>query len=125
MKSDRQELAETMRMNNFDVDADLKKYTYAVYILQALSFLVLFTAIIGLIINYIKDDDAAGSWLQSHFQWQKNTFWFGLLWIVLGTLTTPILIGYAVLGVTSIWLIYRIAKGWIFLVDGKALYRDI
>ena len=114
-----------MRMNNFNVDADLKKYTYAVYILQALSFLVLFTAIIGLIINYIKDDDAAGSWLQSHFQWQKNTFWFGLLWIVLGTLTTPILIGYAVLGVTSIWLIYRIAKGWIFLVDGKALYRDI
>ncbi len=114
-----------MRMNNFDVDAELKKYTYAVYILQALSFVVLFTAIIGLIINYIKDDDAAGCWLQTHFHWQKNTFWFGLLWIVLGTLTTPILIGYVVLGVTSIWLIYRIAKGWIYLVDGKALYRDI
>lgn len=113
-----------MRMNNIDVDAELKKYTYAVYILQALAFLVLFTAIIGLIINYIKDDDVAGCWLQTHFQWQKNTFWYGLLWIVLGTLTTPIFIGYAVLGVTSIWFIYRIAKGWIYLVDGKELYRD-
>lgn len=114
-----------MRMNNLNVDADLKKYTYAVYILQALAFLMLFTAIIGLIINYIKGDDVAGCWLQTHFQWQKNTFWYGLLWIVLGTLTAPILIGYAVLGFTTIWLIYRIAKGWIYLVDGKALYRDV
>ncbi len=111
-------------MSSFDVDADIKKYTYAVYILQALSFLVLFTAILGIIINYVKDDDASGSWLQSHFVWQKNTFWFGLLWIVLGTLTAPILIGYVVLGFTSIWLIYRIAKGWIYLVDGKELYRS-
>lgn len=111
-------------MNIPDVDAELKKYTFAVYILQALSFLVLFTAIIGIIVNYIKDDDVAGSWLQSHFIWQKNTFWYGLLWIVLGTLTAPFIIGYAVLGLTTIWLIYRIAKGWIYLVDGKALYLN-
>ena len=111
-------------MNTHDVDAELKKYTFAVYILQALSFLVLFTAIIGVIVNYIKDDDVGGSWLQSHFIWQKNTFWYGLLWIVLGTLTAPFIIGYAVLGFTTIWLIYRIAKGWIYLVDGKALYLN-
>ena len=111
-------------MNSVDVDADIKKYTYAVYILQALSFLVLFTAIIGVVVNYIKDDDVQGSWLQSHFIWQKNTFWYGLLWIVLGSLTAPILIGYVVLGITTVWLIYRIAKGWIYLVDGKQLYRN-
>jgi uncharacterized membrane protein len=35
----------------------------------------------------------------------------------------PILIGYGVLGVVTIWLIYRIARGWIFLVDGKEMYR--
>ncbi len=111
-------------MSTFEINAGIKKYTYAVYILQALSFLVLFTAIIGVIINYIKDDDVSGSWLQSHFIWQKNTFWFGLLWILLGTFTTPILIGYVVLGFASIWLIYRIARGWIYLVDGKELYRN-
>ena len=44
-------------MNIVDVDAQIKKYTYAVYILQALSFLVLFTAVLGVILNYIKDDD--------------------------------------------------------------------
>ncbi len=111
-------------MNINDVDADIRKYTYTVYILQALSFLTLITAVIGLIINYVKADDVQGSWLQSHFAWQKNTFWYALLWIVLGYLTIPIIIGYAVLGFTTIWLIYRIAKGWIYLVDGKQLYLD-
>ena len=102
--------------------AELKKYAYSIYILQALSFVLMFTAIIGVIINYIKDDDVRGSWLESHFRWQKATFWYGLLWTLLGVLTSPILIGYAVLGVVMIWLIYRIARGWIYLVDGKEMY---
>ncbi len=85
---------------------------------------MLITAVLGIIINYVKDEDVKGSWLESHFQWQKNTFWYGLLWIVLGTLTTFLLIGYLVLAAVVIWLIYRIAKGWIYLVDGKELYLD-
>jgi uncharacterized membrane protein len=104
--------------------AELKKYTYAVYILLALSFITLITPIIGVIINYVKDEDVRGSWLESHFRWQKATFWYGLLWAVLGVLTTPLLIGYGVLAVVTIWLIYRIARGWIFLVDGKEMYRE-
>lgn len=100
----------------------LKKYTYSVYILQALSFLTLITAILGVIVNYVKDEDVRGSWLQSHFRWQKATFWYGLLWTVLGVLTTPFLIGYVVLMAVTIWLIYRIARGWIYLVDGKEMY---
>ena len=63
---------------------ELKKYTYAVYILQALSFVLLITAPIGVIVNYVKDDEVRGSWLESHFRWQKATFWYGLLWTLLG-----------------------------------------
>jgi len=85
---------------------------------------LLITAVLGIIINYVKDEDVKGSWLESHFQWQKNTFWYALLWIVLGTLTTFLLIGYLLLAAVVIWLIYRIAKGWIYLVDGKELYLD-
>ncbi len=92
--------------------------------MQALSFVLLITAALGIIINYVKDEDVKGSWLESHFQWQKNTFWYGLLWTVLGVLTTFLLIGYLVLVAVAIWLIYRIAKGWIYLVDGKELYLD-
>lgn len=102
--------------------AENKKYVFSVYILQALSFVLGITAIIGVIINYIKDDDIKGSWLESHFIWQKRTFWYGLLWVVLGTLTTAFLIGWLVLFITTFWLIYRIAKGWIYLVDNRELY---
>ena len=80
------------------------------------------TAVIGLIVNYIKDEDVRGSWLESHFAWQKTTFWYGLLWTLLGVLTTPLLIGYGVLTVVTIWLVYRIARGWIYLYDGKEMY---
>ena len=102
--------------------AELKKYAYSVYILQALAFVVFVTAVIGLIVNYIKQDDVRGSWLESHFRWQKATFWYGLLWIVIGISTTWIFIGYPVLAGVIIWLIYRIARGWIYLVDGKQMY---
>ncbi|MDJ0881525.1 MAG: hypothetical protein QNJ56_07720 [Gammaproteobacteria bacterium] len=99
-----------------------KKYVFSVYILQALSFVLGITAIIGVIINYIKEDDLKGSWLESHFIWQKRTFWYGLLWVVLGSLTTAVLIGWLVLFMVTCWLIYRIAKGWIYLVDNRELY---
>jgi uncharacterized membrane protein len=105
-------------------DQELKKYVFAVYILQALSFLFLVTSVAGVIINYIKDDDVRGSWLESHFIWQKRTFWYGLLWITLGYLTWSILISRLLLAVVPFWLIYRIAKGWVYLVDGKELYTN-
>lgn len=104
---------------------ELRKYAFSVYILQALGFLTLITPMIGVIINYIKDEDVRGSWLESHFRWQKATFWYGLLWIVLGSLTAWILIGYLVLTGVTIWLIYRIARGWIYLVDGKEMYPQL
>ena len=103
------------------MDPNLKKYTYTVYILQALSFPLLITALLGIIINYVKDEDVKGSWLASHFEWQKKTFWYALFWTILGVLTTFLWIGYFVLGFVMVWLIYRIAKGWIYLVDGKEL----
>ena len=102
--------------------AELKKYAFSVYILQALSFVLVITSVIGLVINYLKEDEVRGSWLESHFRWQKSTFWYGLLWTVLGFISLPILVGYLVLPAVSLWLIYRIARGWIFLVDGKEMY---
>ena len=83
--------------------------------------MLLITLVLGIIINYIKDEDVKGSWLESHFEWQKKTFWYALFWTVVGVLTSFILVGYFVLGFVVFWLIYRIAKGWIYLVDGKEL----
>lgn len=104
------------------VDSE-KKYVYAVYILQALSFVFLITSVIGLVVNYVKLDDMRGTLLESHFRWQLRTFWFGLLWTVLSVLTFSLL-GWLVLIVLTFWLIYRIAKGWIYLMDNKPMYAN-
>lgn len=110
-------------------DRSLVIVTHAVYALQAVGILllpaVLITWIVGVVINYIKRDDAAGSFLASHFRWQIRTFWFGLLWLFLGGLTFIIVIGWFILIAAAIWIIYRVAKGWLYLVDGKALYVDV
>lgn len=108
-----------------DLDSQIsenKKYVFAVYILQSLFFIgLVFTPIMGVVINYIKDDDVKGSWLESHFIWQKRTFWYGVLWSVLGYLSF-LFIGWIVILVATVWYFYRIAKGWIYLVDNKEMY---
>jgi uncharacterized membrane protein len=100
----------------------LKTLTTVVYALYAVAFFSGITCIVAIIINYIKKDEVAGTWLESHFRWQIRTFWFGLLWGFLGALTWIILIGWIVLAVTGVWLIYRIAKGWLNLNDNKPMY---
>ena len=40
-------------------------------------------SIIAVIMNYLKRDEARGTWLESHFNWQLRTFWFAALWVVL------------------------------------------
>jgi uncharacterized membrane protein len=110
-------------MSNEISEAEIKKLTYVVYILQALSFVFLITAVAGIIINYIKQDDVKGSWLESHFEWQKRTFWYGLLWMALAALSFFLLIQWVIFPIVAVWLVYRIAKGWVYLVDGKELYK--
>jgi uncharacterized membrane protein len=80
------------------------------------------TLIIGVILNYIKREDVRGTWLESHFRWQIRTFWYSILWTVIGFLTAIVLIGYAVLFANAIWVIYRIIKGWIRLSEGMEMY---
>ncbi len=111
----------TKAINNIHNDRE-KTIAMAVYALQALSFLFVITFLIAVIINYVKRDDVRNSWLESHYRWQIRTFWFSLLWIVIGYLTIFILIGYPVLLVNMVWLIYRIIKGWLRLSEGREMY---
>lgn len=93
----------------------------AVYILQALSFFLGgLTGLAGVIINYVKLDDVRGTWVEPHFRWQIRTFWIGLLWTVIGVVTTFIIVGWFILLAIAIWIIYRIVKGALALNDGMA-----
>jgi uncharacterized membrane protein len=92
-----------------------------VYALQAAGFLLGITWIAALIVDYVKKDDAAGTWLESHFRWQIRTFWWGLLWGVIGGILAFVLVGFIVLAADVVWIIYRIVKGWLRLSERRAV----
>ena len=96
--------------------------TNLVYILQAASLFVGFLLLAGIIINYVKKEDVVGTLMESHFRWQIRTFWFTLLWFMMGFPLTFIGVGYVVLSILWLWLLYRIIKGWLRLNDNKAMY---
>jgi uncharacterized membrane protein len=97
----------------------LKTLATLVYALQAAGFFVGITWIAAVIVDYVKRDDAAGTWLDSHFRWQIRTFWWGLLWGVIGGILTLVLVGFIVLAADGVWIIYRIVKGWLRLSEQR------
>ena len=84
-------------------------------------------SIIAVIINYVKRGEAAGTFLESHFSWQIRTFWFALAWTVVSWLLIFTLVGiplaWALILAVSIWIAYRVIRGWLALSDGKPMPR--
>jgi len=121
----------------------LVEYTNWIYGLHALSVLIalvsahtvvglfLFSppSIIAVIMNYARRSEAHGTWLESHFRWQIRTFWYAWLWIILTSLVSIpmmlVLIGFVFLfiglGLTGLWIIYRVARGWLALREGRPM----
>src|ERR1700760_2972796 len=78
-------------------DASLVSYTHIIYALHSLSVLIGLTSavtivgsfvfglpsIVAAIMNYARQSDALGTFLESHFTWQIRTFWFALLWVLI------------------------------------------
>ena len=120
-------------------DNHLITVTHVVYALHAFSvitgissaafivtaFLLGWPSIIGVIISYVKRGEAKGTFLDSHFSWQIRTFWWALLWVVIGGLLTitiiGALIGIPLLIVVGLWVLYRIVRGWLALLSRKAM----
>ena len=89
------------------------------------AFLTGWPSIIAVIINYVKRGDARGTFLDSHFGWQIRTFWYAVLWAVIGVILVYTIIG-ALIGVPlllllGIWVLYRIARGWIALANDRPM----
>ena len=122
-------------------DRSLVNWTTLIYALHAFSlltgilgtatvigaFLTGWPSIIAVILNYVKRADVRGSWLESHFLWQIRTFWFGLLWVclcglfIVGTLGIGIIIAWIPMIAVGLWFIYRVARGWMALNDGREI----
>ena len=89
------------------------------------AFLTGWPSIIAIIINYAKRDEAYGTYLESHFRWQRATFWYALLWLVIAIvmmLTVILLpIAWFALLALGLWVLYRIIRGWLAMTERRPL----
>lgn len=124
-------------------DEGLVAWTHVIYGLHALAVLIGVTSaatvvgafvfslpsIVAVVLSYLKRGEAAGTFLESHYRWLIRTFWFAVLWGAIAIVVTlalvltlvGILVAWLPVLVVGVWLIYRIARGWLALKDGKAL----
>jgi uncharacterized membrane protein len=91
------------------------------------SFVGSVPSIVAVILNYLKRREARGTWLESHYRWQIRTFWFAIAWVALAAVLFVTLIGipfsFAILLFVTVWLVYRIGKGWLRLLDRRPMYE--
>ena len=122
-----------------DPDEGLVAWTHVIYGLHSLSVLIGIASaativgafvfgvpsIVAVVLNYLKRGEAAGTFLESHFRWQIRTFWFAVLWCLIGVLMMATLIGTPVAMVVfisaGVWVVYRVVRGWLALKGGKPL----
>ena len=120
-------------------DPSLITTTHIIYGLHTLSILIGLTSaitiigafvfgvpsIVAVIVNYVNQANARDTFLESHFRWQIRTFWFALMWILIAVVLFITIIGIPVAWIicigAGIWVIYRVARGWLTLQDRKPM----
>lgn len=91
----------------------LKKLAAAVYLCQVLAFAFAgLPLLVGVAINFMRQKEVQGTWLESHFDWQIKTVWMALAGFALTGLTFELGIGLFILFATVMLLVYRIVVGW-------------
>ena len=94
-------------------------------VLIVTAFVTGWPSIIAVILNYAKRSEVRDTWLDSHFGWQIRTFWYALVWLLVGAMAfvsfigIPVAVGVWVL--TGLWVLYRIARGWMTLSAEKPM----
>jgi len=82
----------------------------------------------GVIVAYVKRDDARGTWVESHLRWLIRTFWYSLLWGVIGGVVFVLLfivfllgplLAFVIWGAASIWVLYRVIRGYLLFNDSR------
>lgn len=91
------------------------------YALCAASLVTGLSAIAGLILAYVKRSEVTSSWQASHYRWLIRTQWIWLLLMAIGGLTSVIGIGWLIILAVSIWLIWRVVKGWMLVNQRRAM----
>ncbi len=100
----------------------LRNYVMLGYVMQLLGLVSIIGFIIGLIVAWIKRDDALGTVYRSHFAWQTRSFWWFALWFVLLLIPTFLTIGFIPFFlIAQVWFAYRMIKGLVRLGENREM----
>lgn len=77
--------------------------------------------LVALILDWVKRDDATGTWHASHFRWRiRSVFIAGGLYLVTAPLFLLLYIpGFIAWALISVWFLYRIVKGLVAMNKGQ------
>jgi uncharacterized membrane protein len=79
--------------------------------------------LIALVIDFVKRDEAQGTWQASHFSWRiRSVLWAGVLYIVTIPLWILIIPGWIAWGLISLWFLYRILRGMLAMSNRRAVH---
>jgi uncharacterized membrane protein len=109
----------SIERSSVESDRTLALVAYALHLFGAIAAV---PSIVGLIINYVKRNDY-DELFDSHHSWMIRSFWWAILWCVVGFVTLVIGVGFVVLFLAWLWYIYRYVRGLIALLNGEPLPR--
>ena len=79
--------------------------------------------VIAFTIDLVKQDEARGTWQESHFRWRiRSVLWAGGLYLLTAPLWVLFIIpGWIAWALVSIWFLYRIVRGWMALSSNREM----
>jgi len=95
------------------VSSEYKTHALVSYILMGIGVFTAIPLLFGAIWAMIQKKGAFGTIYHSHLVNATRTFWWSLVWLIVGWLLAPVVIGFAILGLAWLWSIYRILNGFI------------
>lgn len=92
-------------------EEDAKQNALVAYIMMLLGVVTGIFWFIGAVWAMYKSGSARGTRFAGHYANITSTFWWGIIWSIVGLILTLFFIGYLVLLAVWIWSIWRMVKG--------------
>lgn len=91
------------------------------YFLITIGLLTAIPILVGAVWAMVKKNSAGGTIYHSHYVNATRTFWWSILWTVIGCILLAAAgLGAIILGVTWLWVLYRMIRGFAIITSDDA-----
>lgn len=96
---------------NISEEKRLKNKSRTIYYLFMVGWFIGLAALIGIVMSYVYRGRSHQSWLDSHFDFQVKTFWYGVVYLGLSLMLAPFLVGVVIWLFWIYWVVKRSLNG--------------